>query len=535
MGQHQHLTYRAITMMRGQLISALYDKATNMSITSVDPTASLTLMSADIERIDMGWRTMHEMWSNLLEIGIAVYLLWRQLGVASLIPFGTALVSIIASVIAVSFVMARQALWLEAIERRIAVTSAMLGSMKGVKMCGLTDVLKGQIQKMREDEMRISGKFRRLLIWNMGLAYLAPILAPILTFTAYSVMAREDEGGDTLDTSRIFTSFSLFALLTEPLSSFVMSLSSFVGSVGCFVRIQAFLESDVRVDNRLRIGGGSGDSAVDAAAGGSSTEGSWRAPSIPSSSAAAVAAGEKEKHGQSEPLADDSGSSSSSDGAGNNASAVRVTDGAFGYDLTKDPILADVNLHVPRGKLTIIVGPVGCGKSTLLKAFLGEVGVARGTIQVSSSEIAYCDQTPWHMNGTVRESIIAFSGADERWYQQVLEACCLAQDLRQLPNGDRTTIGSKGIVLSGGQSQRIALARALYAQKDMIVMDDVSSGLDAHTENAVFHNLLGRDGILRRLNTTVIMASSRCTFEHVFLSRFPLASSSLPTLIFAPA
>jgi hypothetical protein len=69
----------------------------------------------------------------------------------------------------------------------------------------------------------------------------------------------------------------------------------------------------------------------------------------------------------------------------------------------------------------------------------------------------------------------------------------------------------------------------------MIVMDDVSSGLDAHTENAVFHNLLGRDGILRRLNTTVIMASSRCTFEHVFLSRFPLASSSLPTLIFAPA
>lgn len=78
-------------------------------------------------------------------------------------------VSIIGSVIAVSFVMARQAQWLEAIEKRIAVTSQMLGSMKGVKMCGLTDVLGTHIQAMRREELRISGKFRRLLIWNMGL------------------------------------------------------------------------------------------------------------------------------------------------------------------------------------------------------------------------------------------------------------------------------------------------------------------------------------------------------------------------------
>ena len=91
MGQHQHLTYRAITMMRGQLISMLYDKATDISITTADPTAALTLMSADIERIDVGWRTAHEIWANLLEIGIAVYLLERQLGVACLIPVATAI------------------------------------------------------------------------------------------------------------------------------------------------------------------------------------------------------------------------------------------------------------------------------------------------------------------------------------------------------------------------------------------------------------------------------------------------------------
>lgn len=178
-------------MARGQLISMLYDKATDISITAADPTAALTLMSADIERIDTGWRTAHDVWANLVEIAIAIFLLERQLGVACLIPVAAAIcesfkselerhdgelthlpiypVSIIGSVIAVSFVMARQAMWLDAIEKRIAVTSEMLGAMKGVKMCGLTDVLGAHIQAMREAELRISGKFRRLLIWNMGL------------------------------------------------------------------------------------------------------------------------------------------------------------------------------------------------------------------------------------------------------------------------------------------------------------------------------------------------------------------------------
>ena len=91
MGQHQHLTYRAIAMARGQLISMMYNKATEISITTADPTAVLTLMSADIERIDMGWRTAHDIWANLLEIGIAVFLLERQLGVVCLIPVGTAI------------------------------------------------------------------------------------------------------------------------------------------------------------------------------------------------------------------------------------------------------------------------------------------------------------------------------------------------------------------------------------------------------------------------------------------------------------
>ena len=227
----------------------------------------------------------------------------------------------------------------------------------------------------------------------------------------------------------MFTSLSLFALLQEPLSSFVTSLSSFVGSVGCFVRIQAFLDSDSRVDRRLIKDCSSYNSS------------SSISRSCPTEKGFHLEQGEKSLKSQS--------------GDDVTSYAVVIKSGAFGYDTSKEPNLKNVNAEIPFGKFTILVGAVGSGKSTVLKAILGEVNIMDGSVYVSSAEIAYCDQTPWHMNGTIRESIIAFSPIDESWYQQVLEACALRQDLTQFPEGDSTTIGSKGIILSGGQSQRI--------------------------------------------------------------------------------
>lgn len=322
---------------------------------------------------------------------------------------------------------------------------------------------------------------------HLHAAYFAPTFAPILTLTAYSLIARSRGGDDNLDTNRIFTSLSLFALLQEPLTSFVTSLSSLMGSIGSFVRIQSFLSTDVRIDGRLlQHDNNKNVSPLDSASSSSGHE-------------------EKTSPSKEEPklLQDVLPSGSLND------NVVVVEAGSFGYDTTKKPTLSEINVQVPLRKFTLVVGPVGSGKSTLLKAFLGEVAIMAGSVKISSSEIAYCDQTAWLMNGTVRDSIIAFSPVDERWYQQVLDACALREDLMQLPRGDLTTIGSKGIVLSGGQSQRISLARAVYAQKDVIMLDDVFSGLDAHTENAVFHNLLGIHGILRQFKTTVIIASSR--------------------------
>jgi len=86
MGQYQHRTFRTITMLRGGLISLIYSKTSTLQLKNVDPAASMTLMSADMERIVQGWQTMHEIWSNLAEVGIAIFLLEQQLGVACVVP-----------------------------------------------------------------------------------------------------------------------------------------------------------------------------------------------------------------------------------------------------------------------------------------------------------------------------------------------------------------------------------------------------------------------------------------------------------------
>lgn len=91
MGQYQHLTYRAITMVRGGLVSMIYKKSSNLSTKDSDPASSLTLMSADVERIVQGWQTMNDIWANLAEIGLAIFLLERQLGVACVIPVGVSI------------------------------------------------------------------------------------------------------------------------------------------------------------------------------------------------------------------------------------------------------------------------------------------------------------------------------------------------------------------------------------------------------------------------------------------------------------
>ncbi|KAL8876781.1 MAG: hypothetical protein Q9198_005085, partial [Flavoplaca austrocitrina] len=161
-------------------------------------------------------------------------------------------VSFLGSLFVLKVVVKRQGLWLEAIQRRISATATMLGSMKRIKMCGLSDTLFDNIHELRTHELDISKGFRKLLIGSMFFAFTTPVIAPVLTFTVFALVALRSGGESTLDTTKVFTSLSLFALLAEPLSTLIMGMMAFAGSVGCFARIQKFLETAEHVDKRLR-------------------------------------------------------------------------------------------------------------------------------------------------------------------------------------------------------------------------------------------------------------------------------------------
>jgi len=164
-----------------------------------------------------------------------------------------------------------------------------------------------------------------------------------------------------------------------------------------------------------------------------------------------------------------------------------------------------VSLQAARGDLMCITGRVGAGKTALLKALGGELQIESGSVAVHGS-LSYCSQEPWLQNLTIRDNILFGQQYNPTWYSEVLDACELKADLEQMPLGDLTEIGERGISLSGGQKARVALARAVYTRADVYLFDDVLSAVDEHVGAALITKLFSREGLLA--NRTVVLATN---------------------------
>ncbi|KAH9619018.1 hypothetical protein KSS87_012360 [Heliosperma pusillum] len=167
-------------------------------------------------------------------------------------------------------------------------------------------------------------------------------------------------------------------------------------------------------------------------------------------------------------------------------SAVLVKDGSFCWeDEGGKEILKNINLDIKKGQLAAVVGTVGSGKSSLLASILGEMHKVRGKVRVCGTT-AYVAQTSWIQNASIQDNILFGLSMNEEKYKEVVRVCCLEKDLQMMEFGDRTEIGERGINLSGGQKQRIQLARAVYQDSDIYLLDDVFSAVDAHTGSDIF-------------------------------------------------
>ncbi|KAJ5280064.1 hypothetical protein N7478_005436 [Penicillium angulare] len=472
-GMYYHMAYRLVTSARGCLVSIIFAKTLDLSVTALDESVAVTLMSTDVQSICDGLTTINDFWAVPIELGIAIYLLARQLGVACVASAAIACFST-ASIMSIAKVMERaQQIWMRSIQTRVDSTATMLGSMKSVKMLGFTDWLAGIIQGLRVAELEESKLFRRLLMLRVFLANLLQCFGPFLTLLIYTVYPSNGESLLTADIA--YTTLSLIALLASPINTLIRAFPLMNAALASLSRVQSFLESEPRRDHRIFL-----DER--------NTKGSEHNVS---NSEGIELADRKPPASNSNTFTD----------------MIVARDASFSWSQESTFCVHDINLSVKKGQFCIVIGPTGCGKSTLLKGILGETPSTKGFLYASERDTAFVDQTPWVRNTSFKENVLGTSVYNEDWYNDVVQACALDQDIHLLPNGHSTKVGSSGISLSGGQKQRLALARAVYSQRQVVVLDDVFSGLDADTEERIFNKLLSKQGLFRKMGTTVLLAT----------------------------
>ncbi|XP_056627063.1 ATP-binding cassette sub-family C member 3 isoform X1 [Triplophysa dalaica] len=447
---HQHFQYCFVTGMRLRtgIIGAIYRKSlviTNEAKRSSTVGEVVNLMSVDAQRFMDLTTFLNMLWSAPLQIFLALFFLWENLGPSVLAGVAVMVLLIPFNAFIAMKTRTYQVEQMKHKDDRIKLMNEILNGIKVLKLYAWEVSFKEKILQIRQKELNVLRKTAYLSALSTMAWTSAPFLVAMTTFAVYVTV---DET-HILDAEKAFVSLSLFNILRFPLNMLPQVISSIVQASVSLKRIEDFLS-----------------------------------------------------HKELDPESVD---------RRNNASeyAVTVVNGKFSWTKQDHVTLENINVMVPQGSLLAVVGHVGCGKSSLVSALLGEMEKLEGEVSIRGS-VAYVPQQAWIQNATLRDNILFGKPYVEKKYQCVLEACSLTPDLEVLPGGDLTEIGEKGINLSGGQRQRVSLARALYSESDVYLLDDPLSAVDAHVAKHIFDHVIGPEGVLQ--GKTRILVTHGITF-----------------------
>lgn len=430
----------------------------------------VNLMSVDTYRIDQACALGHFIWTAPIACIVTLVLLLVNLTYSALAGFGLLVLGVPLLTMAIKSLFARRKIINKITDKRVSLTQEIIQSVRFVKFFGWETAFLERLAEIRSKEIYSIQILlaTRNAINSVSMAL--PVFASMLSFITYRLT------NHGLAPAEVFSSLALFNSLRIPLNLLPLVLGQMIDAMSSLSRVEEFLleeeqEEDIVVKPE-------GEHAIEM----NNASFTWErtknqeteTPTDPKEKKAAAAAAAKEAKAQLN--------------ATNPAEERAAKEAPQGEE--REPFkLQDLNFTAGRNELLAVIGSVGCGKSSLLSSLAGDMRKTQGEVVFGASR-AFCPQYAWIQNTSLQNNITFGKPMDKPWYKEVIEACALRADLDMLPNGDQTEIGERGITISGGQKQRLNIARAIYFDADIVLMDDPLSAVDAHVGRHIFDNAI---------------------------------------------
>ncbi|CAM9019887.1 unnamed protein product [Wickerhamomyces anomalus] len=385
-----------------------------------------SLVMTDLARIDMALGVIHFLWSFIIALIIAIVILLVLVGAPALVGIATCFVIIGYIFVANKYLKSLRRKTIAFVDNRVGGVREVVNAMKMIKLYCWEVPYFKIIEKYRNDEKKHLLKMNLFKASMFSLMTSTGVLATMFTFLTMYGV------GKNFKSYNIFSSVALFNSLRQPLTVLPSATAYVIDGSIALDRITAFLQAD-----------------------------------------------EKEEYVEHHEIQESENS-------------IEVEKATFGWDMdgeiAKQEILKDISLSIKRGEFVVITGAVGTGKSSLLSAIHGMMIKFLGSVKVYGSQ-SFCS-APWIQNETIRENILFGNTFDHKKYSRVIKACSLEDDFAMFTHGDFTEVGERGITLSGGQKARVSLARAVYTNSDIILLDDVLSAVDARVGKHIMDDLI---------------------------------------------
>ncbi|XP_023202215.1 ATP-binding cassette sub-family C member 8 isoform X8 [Xiphophorus maculatus] len=530
--------------LRGAIQTKIYNKimrlcTSNMSMGELTVAQICNLVAIDTNQLMWFFFLCPNLWAMPVQIILGVILLYYLLGISALI--GATVIAVLAPVqyFVATKLSQTQKNTLEYSSERLKKTNELLRGIKLLKLYAWEHIFRDSVEETRGKELTSLQAFALYTSISIFMNAAIPIAAVLTTFVVHVHISEDAD----LSPAVAFASLSLFHILVTPLFLLSSVVRSTVKALVSVQKLSEFFSSD-------EIGEEQEPKATMSSGCSNHNQNRYQAVSsskpFPSSSSSFLSRyfqPLKVVNRKRPPRDEWNNYSSQGDQEGDGPSqevdqdiCIKITSGYFTWT-DGPPTLSNVDIKIPFGKLTMIVGQVGCGKSSLLLAALGEMQRVSGTVIWNSMPIlesegdesptdreaaagdqdirkrcpvAYASQKPWLLNSSVVENITFEMPMIKSRYKAVIEACSLQPDIDILPQGDQTEIGERGIILSGGQKQRISVARALYQQTNVVFLDDPFSALDIHLSDHLMQD--GILNLLREEKRTVVLVTHKLQY-----------------------